>query len=675
MPLCLGERDARRSGDGVAGQGVTVERDVRIAMRDGVSLSADVHRPDAAGRFPAILEHIPYRKDDVTGPGRRAIYEELVRRGFAIVRLDVRGTGSSGGIALDEYTEAEQEDGCEATAWAASQDWCTGAVGAWGMSYGGFTAIQLAANRPPALKAIAALYATDDRYTDDMHFFGGALCALELGHYPIRMIAMNALPPAGPLDARSRMEWRERIERTPPWILRWLEEQNDGPYWRNGSLRPDYDRVSCPTLVLGGWRDGYCSAAVRMAERMRVPTEVVIGPWSHVLPDRAPVRPRIDLVELLSSWFERHLAGKDGPGRPSVRVYVQGFDDPRRKPDRVSGRWVGYDGWPRSTGALLLHLHPDGALRPDAPSARAEVRCEAAPSAGVQTGNWCPPPPPDGLPGDQRLDEVHAATFQTDPLAEELTILGFPRLSLSIRHPGPTATVAAKLSDVSPDGISQLVTRAVLNLSHRDSHVEPSAVSPDAFVASRIELNATAWTFAVGHRVRLAISASDWPTVWPAATREPPTFLIDAAAMLEMPLVPGGEQLSDEGPPPPPSIEGARTSTLPETWRLVRDGLAHRVGIETGWGTEHDLDDGDTRVRESLAVSAMASETDPNDATVDAEGSFALERPDVRALAVARGRFTSTRELFRVELSLEVTADGEPFATRRWEATVPRNLV
>src|SRR5581483_8834466 len=148
---------------------------------------------------------------------------------------DVRGTGDSEGVAIDEYTQIEQEDGCEVLAWIARQAWSTGSIGIFGASYGGFNAIQLAALRPPELKAIAAVYATDDRYTDDMHFFGGALCALELAHYPLRMLAMNALPPEGPLDPTGRAAWLERIEATPPWVLRWLAEQTDGSYWRNGS--------------------------------------------------------------------------------------------------------------------------------------------------------------------------------------------------------------------------------------------------------------------------------------------------------------------------------------------------------------------------------------------------------------------------------------------------------
>ena len=200
---------------------VVIERDVGVIAGDGVRLSVDVYRPRRTGRYPAILEHIPYRKDDLRALEDRSQNGFLVEAGFACVRLDVRGTGSSAGVAEDEYTHREQLDGVEVVEWIAAQPWCTGAVASWGVSYGGFACIQLAAQRPPALRAIAPVYATDDRYTDDMHFHGGALNASSLPAYPTSMIGMNAMPPLGERGAESDRAWRERVEATPAWIVEW----------------------------------------------------------------------------------------------------------------------------------------------------------------------------------------------------------------------------------------------------------------------------------------------------------------------------------------------------------------------------------------------------------------------------------------------------------------------
>jgi putative CocE/NonD family hydrolase len=658
-------------GDGA----VVLERDLRIPVRDGLTLSADVYRPAAPGPVPAILEHVPYRKDDVAAVRDRLLGRALAERGFALVRLDVRGTGRSEGIALDEYTKAEQEDGVETVAWLREREWCTGAVGAYGVSYGGFAAVQLAALRPPGLGAIAAVYATDDRYTDDVHFYGGALCALELAHYPVRILAMNALPPGQPLDERGRQTWRARIGQTPPWVLRWLEEQRDGEYWRNGSLRPDYERIACATLLVGGWRDGYVNAAVRMAERLEAPTSLVVGPWPHVRPNIADVPPTLDLVGLLARWFGRHLRGEADDEDGGALVYVQSYDDPRAVPERVSGTWRRFRHWPGpNEREARFHLDPAGGLV-STPCPPGDLALEHAPHAGTQSGIWCPPPPPHGLPGDQRLDEVHALTFTSSPLEDELVCLGFPRVRVPVSHAGPTALLSAKLADVAPDGCSQLVTRGVLNLSHRDGHTEPKPLLPLQWIEVSIELNATAWRFAPGHRLRLALASSDWPTVWPAPTTDLLRVRAGGQATLELPLAPAGEDVQVAAAPPL-AAEPTVTSTPPDaTWRAVRDGLTRTAGIESTWDYSYGLTDTETKVRERRRFLAMAGETDPLDVVVEGAISFEVARPDVVARSTASARFTSSGTEFRAELTLDVEADGRPFATRAWDERVPRDLV
>jgi len=655
---------------------VVLERDVRIPVGDGITLSADVFRPAAGPPVPAILEQVPYRKDDVTAVRDRRLGRALAERGFALVCLDVRGTGRSDGIAVDEYTEAEQEDGAEAVGWAAVQKWCSGAVGAYGVSYGGFAAIQLAMRRPPALGAIAAVYSTDDRYTDDVHFYGGALCALELVHYPLRMVAMNGLPPGGSLGERGREAWRARIDATPPWILRWLQEQRDGPYWRNGSLRPAYERIVCPTLLVGGWRDGYVNAAVRMAERLEAPWKLVVGPWPHVRPNIATVPPTMDLVGLLEAWFGRHLRGDAGPGQDETLVFVQDYDDPRRVPERISGAWRRVGAWPREEIRLRrLHLDGGGTLAAE-PVSPVELEIENAPHAGTQIGVWCPPPPPHGLPGDQRPDEVHGLTFTTAPLEEEAVCLGFPRLRIAVSHPGPTALLSAKLADVAPDGCSQLVTRTVLNLSHRDGHPQPAPLPRSTWIPVELGLDATAWRFAPGHRIRLALASSDWPTVWPAPTSERLRVRVgDGEATLELPLAPAGEP-ADVPPAPEPEDEPTVTEgTGAATWRSVRDGIARTAGIESSTDLVHEVRETGTNIRETRTFTTAASESDPLDVVVAGTTTFELRRPDLHARSAATARITSSADAFRLELQLEIEADGEPFARRRWDERVQRDLL
>ena len=170
-----------------------------IPLADGTRLAARIWLPDDAedDPVPAILEYLPYRKNDGTAVRDAARQPYLAGFGYATVRVDIRGTGESDGILEDEYLPQEQDDALEVIAWLAEQYWCTGAVGMWGISWGGFNSLQVAARRPPALGAIVTLCSTDDRYADDVHYRGGCVLALDMVHW-----ASSMLPPRS--ESRSR---------------------------------------------------------------------------------------------------------------------------------------------------------------------------------------------------------------------------------------------------------------------------------------------------------------------------------------------------------------------------------------------------------------------------------------------------------------------------------------
>src|SRR5215210_4137304 len=212
------------------------ERNLRIPMPDGVTLAADLFLPDAPGRYPVVMEYLPYRKNDTTWQGYFG-HRYFAKRGFAAVRVDVRGTGDSEGIALDEYSPQEQLDGVAAIAWLAEQPWSTGAVGMFGTSYGGFNSLQVAMHRPPALKAICPMYFTDNRYTDDCHYKGGTMQMLyDMATYGLSMVVQNALPPyPAAVGDRWAEIWAEHLK-AEPWLLPWETNQVYNDYWKQGSL-------------------------------------------------------------------------------------------------------------------------------------------------------------------------------------------------------------------------------------------------------------------------------------------------------------------------------------------------------------------------------------------------------------------------------------------------------
>ena len=407
---------------------------------------------------PVIVDALPYRMDDLTA-SYASEYERLCQEGgFAVCRLDLRGTGSSEGIALDEYHPQEQADICEVIAWLAAQDWCTGSVGMYGTSWGGFNSLQVAMERPPALHAIVPIYASDDRYTDDVHYMGGILKAIDLVDWVVYMAACNVLPPVPAVFGDGwREEWRRRIDGTEPWLLRWLEEQDDGPYWRHGSLRPGYERITCPTMIVAGWADGYTNIALRAYEAMTCPRRVIIGPWAHTSPATSIPGPHIDLVPELIRWFARWLRDERNgiDEEPPIAVFVRRSTRPAPDLAEMRGEWRSEPTWPTERSHEVWNpTEPRGS---DRRSRRRRHR-------GVDLVRRQAPVDASGRPArgrcplaDLRVGAARGRARGARPPARSA--------HRDLAH--PVAFLSARLCDVFPDGASALVCRGVLNLTHR----------------------------------------------------------------------------------------------------------------------------------------------------------------------------------------------------------------
>ncbi len=402
-----------------------------ITAADGTRLAARLWLPEET---PAavLLEALPYRMDDLTS-SYASEYERLCAEGgFAVCRLDLRGTGSSEGIATDEYTPEEHSDICETIAWLAAQEWSNGRVGMYGTSWSGFNSIQVAALRPPALGAIVPIYATDDRYTDDVHYMGGALKALDVVDWVTYMLPMNALPPVPAVYGDGWRElWRRRLEETPPWVVNWLEQQWDGPYWRHGSLRPGYERIACPTMIVAGWADGYRNNTFRTYERLTCPKRLLIGPWSHMSQATSLPGPHIDLVPELIRWFGRWLRDDDNgiDREPGIAVFVRRSTRPAADLSLMNGEWRSEPVWPPA------RLREES-WRPDGDGT------DIVPTRGDQgLTAWisCAGKLPCGQPDDQRPDDALSLCYDWPPLAEPLELMGHARLALTVIAGRPRA--------------------------------------------------------------------------------------------------------------------------------------------------------------------------------------------------------------------------------------------
>jgi len=277
---------------------------VWIPLKDGTRLAARVWRPtDAESRpVPAILEYLPYRRRDATAQRDALMHPYVAGHGYACIRVDIRGSGDSDGVLIDEYLPLELDDAVEVIAWLAAQPWCTGAVGMIGNSWGGFNALQVAARRPPALRAIITSCSTDDRYADDIHYMGGCLLTDNL-RWASTMFAHNSRPPdPAVVGERWREMWLERLRGSGLWVDTWLRHPRRDAFWKHGSVCEDLAAIRCAVLAVGGWADGYTNAIPRLMAGLGVPRHGLIGQWAHRYPHMALPGPAVGFLQLALRW-------------------------------------------------------------------------------------------------------------------------------------------------------------------------------------------------------------------------------------------------------------------------------------------------------------------------------------------------------------------------------------
>lgn len=649
------------------------QRRAFVTVADGTRLAARLWLPEALPA-PVVLEALPYRMDDLTAT-YASEYERLCEEGgLAVCRLDIRGTGSSAGIAEDEYTAQEHADICEVIAWLAAQEWSTGRVGMYGTSWSGFNSLQVACERPPALGAVVPIYASDDRYTDDVHYMGGVLKAVDLVDWVLYMVACNALPPVPAVFGDGwREEWGRRVDGTDPWLLRWLEEQADGPYWRHGSVRPGYARIACPTMLVAGWADGYTNIALRGFAALTCPKRLILGPWSHSPTATSLPGPHIDLVPELIRWFRRWLA--DEPNgideEPPIAVFARHSTRPAPALAEVRGTWRSESIWPPAR-LTEVTLSPPGSE-----SDEIHVRGDSGRSAWIS----CAGRLPWGQPDDQRLDDALSLTYDWEPLARPLDVMGHPRLRLTVTSPVPVAYLSARVCDVFPDGTSALASRGVLNLAHCHGHDAPRPLEPGVPVEIELELEATSWVFEPGHRVRLSLAGADWPNTWPPPTAA--ALMVDRESVtLTLPVLDGPSGLPAPVLPPTTGADAHAPDTderaqPPVVWRFEDDVIAQETRAITGSGSDYD-GPFDARIEERYEGTVGVSRSDPGQAFARGRASYRIFWPEADVRTEARLELRSDSEAYHLVVELDVEELGAGAAAfsrqRRFEQTIPRRL-
>ncbi|MFE3854665.1 CocE/NonD family hydrolase [Streptomyces griseorubiginosus] len=659
----------------------TTHEDVRIPLSDGTRLYARVWRPLTPEPVPAILEYLPYRLADRTAPHDRQRHPWYAGHGYASVRVDVRGHGDSEGVPGDAYSATEFADGVEVVHWLAAQPWCDGAVGMFGLSWGGFTSLRIAALAPEPLRAVVTVCATDDRYDNDVHYSGGSVLAVDTHAWAATMLAHVCRPP-DPLHVGDawRDMWLKRLAAVEPVLHTWLGHQTRDAYWRHGSVREDYGAIDAAVLAVGGWHDPYRDTVLRLVEHLPADrVRGIIGPWSHQYPDRGlPPGPAIGFLQETLRWWDQHLKGVDtGVMRePLLRSYVSDSHPPATVYGTLPGRWVGEPAWPSPHVTTVSYGLQGPAVLVRSPQ-----------HTGVDAGRFVPFGNDADLPPDQREEDARSACFEF-AVGEETWVLGRPRVRLRVTSEVSRGQVVARLCDVAPDGSSTLVTRGVLNLSARLGRDRVVPWEPGATREVTFELNGVGHAFPPGHRIRLAVSSAYWPWIWPQPESRAGFTVDPAGSFLELP-VRAREASPDitfeepEKPAPPGDARGVAAdgwspATLdePRPERLVVRDVAKgewRLEVDPRYGGTHVHPDGLEFTEDALEAYTI-DEQDPLSARTRSDWSIRLHRPELAWDTTVRTRSQISCDGTDFFTSNEVicTDGGEVVFHRTWEKRIPR---
>ncbi|WP_299621247.1 CocE/NonD family hydrolase [Pelagibius sp.] len=660
-----------------------------IPMPDGARLAARIWMPEDAEShpLPAILEYIPYRRRDRTRLRDESMHPRFAAAGYVAVRVDMRGSGDSDGVMLDEYSQQEIQDGVDVIAWLAAQPWCDGNVGMFGKSWGAYNSFQVAAQRPPALKAIAPVMGTDDRWLEDIHFYGGVLANDNFWWGSIMQL-YNAMPPDPAIvgEDRWREVWKERLEAMTFWPAQWLEHQTHDGMWRHGSISENYDDVEIPVYFFGGWADLFRDTPFRIAQRLKGPLKVLMGPWAHLYPHEGAPGPKVDFVAEVIRFWDHWLKGEDSGlmDEPPLRFWMSDGVRPAGKYAERPGHWVEESAWPSPNVAVERLWLNDGALGREAETAGAALSICSPQTFGSAGGDMCSFAIPGDVPVDCRIDAAGALSFRTEALGAPLAILGQPALRLQVSADRPQGFVAGLLIDEAPDGAQTLITRGFANLMHLSSDTDPTPVVPGEVMEVTVPLHGIAYRLAAGHRLVVQLASAYWSILWPAP--EPLTLtLAPGRSSLELPV-----RAETAAAPAPRDLPVPAPPDKPRPSARLREGKLERhlsTDLTTGLHTTRLFIDGGVfgpvglmRLEDIGTALGDVSERiyaiHPDDplsarATMDQESLF--ERDDWKARIKTHSVMTATKTDFHLHATVECWDGETPFHSVEWTHTIPRN--
>lgn len=653
-----------------------------ITLADGTRLAARIWMPDnaAADPVPAVLEFLPYRKRDGTCARDESTYPVFAKAGIAGVRVDIRGSGESDGVIDGEYTPLELANAVELIEWIAAQPWSNGSVGMMGISWGGFNCLQVAALKPPALKAVISIASTVDRYNDDIHYKNGTHLSAQLSWAATMLAYQSRSPDPEIVGDRWREMWMERLENEPFFLEEWLQHQRRDAFWEHGSICEDFAGFPVPALVIAGWADGYRSTPIKALEGLGGKAKALIGPWVHKYPHFAWPKPRMDFHAEAIAWWNHWLRGEENgtDALPQMRAYIQDGPKPSLRREFDPGFWIAKQDW-AAPEMETFHIDQFGTLLDGMPVAAASPReryLRSPLDTGTAAGEWFTLKPDAEMALDQRIDDAGSLVFETASLEEPRDYLGQPVLELEVTCEEEIANLCARIVDIHPDGTATRVTFGVLNLTHRDGNATPTPLQKGRKTKVRIVLDAMGYRFGTGHRIRLSLSTSYWPMILPPPVD--PGLAIDLSSIgLALPKLGAHEIVTLPEPENP--------NPLPAYTELAPSRTARKVerDLTAGW-THYDICE-DTGLSEhpgtGLATRQLRDERwsirdgDPLSMIGTSEWTCDMQRPGWFVRTVCRASIACTAADWLISAEVKAFEGETEVFSKSFEKRVPRDFM
>ncbi|WNC72743.1 CocE/NonD family hydrolase [Thalassotalea psychrophila] len=630
-----------------------------INLSNGIKLAYRAWLPVNAEQnpVPAILEYLPYRKNDGTVVRDELTMPATAKHGYACIRVDIRGTGESDGLFDDEYSEQELSDGELVIDWLSRQVWCDGNVGMVGISWGGFNSLQLAYRQPPALKTIITICSTTDRFNEDIHYAGGCLLNDNLDWAAFFWAYAQARCPDPRLVGENwKQQWLHRLNNMPLLADKWLSESSKNQYWRHGSVNEDFSKIKIPVYAISGWADAYRNSVFDLLENLQSPCKGLIGPWAHKYPNIAYPGPKIDYVKESVRWWDKWLKGIENHimAEPKLHYYLMDSVEPCTDYSYRTGRWQSEQQWPSSTISYQHLLLEDSTLVTKPQVEQATVEIDSPGSTGQMAGKLMVGIGYSGeFPGNQQLDDNNSASFDTLTLNDAFNIVGQPLLTLAVASDQTDANVIARLCDIHPNGQSTLITYCVLNLKHHSADQQPKPITVGQYYNVQLQLHHIAYQVPAGHKIRVSISNNYWPLIWPTPIKNKLTLALEQCCL----MLPNKQHLIPTNNPALADVSGSDLY-LGEEIRAGKSTKSIDANQKTGTLlTTTDIDYGcyfhpscETKIDFTVKQILSIHPNRPNSAKSKSYFNVSMEQGDVITSLKGQYEMTSTVEYYAIRV-------------------------